>query len=136
MQYVDSSALVKRYVEEPDSHVAVRLLAADPDWVTAAHTEVEVRRTLSVRLATDVAALKRVQAAFQHDWLRTAVVQLDSETCRVAAELAELTMMRALDALHLAALKRAGAPVVQLLTFDVRQARTARGLGWKVVGAE
>jgi predicted nucleic acid-binding protein len=53
----------------------------------------------------------------------------------VAAELAELTGTRSLDALHLAAAQRAGAPVVRLLTFDVRQATTARSLGWAVAGA-
>ncbi len=31
MQYVDSSALAKRYVSEPDSSQAVRLLDADLD---------------------------------------------------------------------------------------------------------
>lgn len=53
MQYVDSSALVKLYVCEPDSATAERLLLADPVWSTAAHTEVEVRRTLSLRLPAD-----------------------------------------------------------------------------------
>lgn len=45
--YVDTSALLKRYVEEPDSDRADELLAADPELVTARHTVVEVRRNLS-----------------------------------------------------------------------------------------
>lgn len=135
MQYVDSSALVKRYIAESDSDAAARLLAADPDWVTAAHAEVEVRRTVALRLAGDAAALAAAREAFQRDWRRTAVVQLDAHTCRLAAELAELTGTRSLDALHLAAAQRVGAPAVRLLTFDVRQATTARSLGWAVVGA-
>jgi len=38
--YVDTSALLKRYVEEPDSAAAERYLLADPSWVTARHTQV------------------------------------------------------------------------------------------------
>ena len=53
--YVDSSALLKRYVEEPDSDRAVALLTADPVRVTGRHTVVEVRRNLARVLSpTDV----------------------------------------------------------------------------------
>jgi len=135
VQYLDSSALVKRYVAEPDSSAAARLLASDPEWVTAAHTEVEVRRTLAIRLAVDPVGLAAAREAFAGDWRRTAVVQLDAITCRTAAELAELTGARSLDALHLAAAQRVGAPVVRLVTFDARQAQAARSLGWAVIGA-
>ena len=48
--YVDSSALLKMYVEEADSDVADQLLAADPVLVTSWVTLVEVRRNLA-RLA-------------------------------------------------------------------------------------
>lgn len=135
MQYVDSSALVKRYVAEVDSEQAGRFLASDPGWVTAAHTGVEVRRTLAARLAGDADGLRRAREAFVRDWRRVAVVQLDAQTCRIAADLAETTGARSLDALHLAAALRAGAPAMRLLTFDVRQAQVARSLGWSVVGA-
>lgn len=36
--YADSSALLKRYVDEPDSDRAVDLLASDPELVTGRHT--------------------------------------------------------------------------------------------------
>jgi len=39
--YVDTSALLKLYVEEPDSVACEALLATDEDWVTARHTLVE-----------------------------------------------------------------------------------------------
>jgi hypothetical protein len=42
--YVDSSALLRRYVDEPDSEAAVALLRSDPSLLTARHTPVEVRR--------------------------------------------------------------------------------------------
>ena len=43
--YIDSSALLKRYVAEPDSAVAAELLDADPVLITSWVTAVEVRLT-------------------------------------------------------------------------------------------
>lgn len=135
MQYVDSSALVKRYVLEPDSDAARRLLASDVDWVTAGHTVVEVRRTLSLRLADAAASLTQAQTSFERDWAHLHVVSLDEDTCARAADIAEVTGARTLDALHLAAAHRAGAPALRIVTFDTRMAQAARGLGWSVAGA-
>ena len=45
--YVDSSALLKRYVDEHDSVLAVDLMSADPVLVTSRLTEIEVRRNLA-----------------------------------------------------------------------------------------
>ena len=67
MQYVESSALVKRYISEPDTDTALRLLAADAEWVTAAHTMVEVRRTLALRLASDPAGAAKANDSFLLD---------------------------------------------------------------------
>ncbi len=43
---VDASALLKLYIEEPDSDACEALFVSDPDWVTAGHTLVEARRNL------------------------------------------------------------------------------------------
>ena len=48
--YVDSSALVKRYVAEGDSDSAESILLADTDWVTGRHTYVEVSLAIHRRL--------------------------------------------------------------------------------------
>ena len=94
--YLDASALMKRYVEEPDSEASERILHSDHDWVTGRHTYVEVRRNIS-RLVTG-AAYVRAKAAFELDWLRTSVVELDPATCEAAAEIAESSGLRTLDA--------------------------------------
>ncbi len=135
MQYVDSSALLKRYVREPDSDTAERLLQADPEWITAAHSRVEVRRSLARRLSEHPSLAAQARAAFTEDWQRLFVVALDERTCEIAADLAETAGARTLDALHLAAAHRAGAPALRLMTFDVRLAQAARSMGWAVVGA-
>jgi predicted nucleic acid-binding protein len=42
---VDTSALLKLYVEEAESSACEAYLAGDDDWVTGRHTLVEARRT-------------------------------------------------------------------------------------------
>jgi len=131
--YVDSSALLKRYVEESDSDHAQALLESDHSLLTARHTIVEVRRNLARLL--DGRALATAKAAFGRDVDAISLVELDATTCESAAAIAEVTGVRSLDALHLAAAQRIGGPAVPFLTFDVRQAQAARALGLTVVGA-
>ncbi|MEJ7891058.1 MAG: type II toxin-antitoxin system VapC family toxin [Solirubrobacteraceae bacterium] len=131
--YVDSSALLKRYVDEPDSEAAGALLRSDDSLLTARHTVVEVRRSLARVLGERDASEAR--AAFARDVHALSLIELDVDTCEAAATIAEATGARTLDALHLAAAQRAGGSAVQFLTFDVRQAQAARALGFTVVGA-
>lgn len=133
MQYVDSSALAKRYVRESDSEHAMRLLDADPDWVTSAISEVEVRRVLARRSPTEHVGVAR--AAFLRDWERMAIVAADATTMGLAASLAEATGARSLDAVHLASAGRVSSRSMRIVTFDVRMAAIARTLGLTVVGA-
>ena len=131
--YVDSSALLKRHVEEADSAAADALLRADRSLLTARHTVVEVRRNLA-RLLTG-RALVAARAAFADDLRSLSIIELDEATCESAASIAETTGVRTLDALHLAAAQRVSAPGVGFLTFDRRQAQAARTLGLTVVTA-
>ena len=130
--YVDTSALLKRYVEEDESAACERLLVADPSWVTARHTWVEVLRNLARLVRGPDRA--RMRTTFRTDWARMLVVELDVTTCERAGDLAETLQVRTLDALHLAAAERAGAGALPFLTYDVRQAQAARSLGWTVLG--
>jgi hypothetical protein len=52
----------------------------------------------------------------------------------LAADVAEATGTRTMDAIHLGAALRLGTEALDLLTFDVRQAAAARGLGFRVIG--
>ena len=131
--YVDSSALLKRYVQEPDSAAADGLLRAGGALLTARHTIVEVRRNLARLLTTR--DLPAARAAFATDLRSISVIELDEVTCESAAAIAEATGVRTLDSLHLAAAQRVSAPGVGFLTFDVRQAQAARALGLLVVTA-
>jgi predicted nucleic acid-binding protein len=129
--YVDSSALLKRYIDEHDSDVADALMAADPVLATSRIAEVEVRRTIARLLDDDDAATAKRQ--FLEDLDAFALVAVDATTCNDAARIAEATLCRSLDAIHIAAAVRTG-PGTRFLTFDVRQAKAARTVGLDVVG--
>jgi len=129
--YVDSSALLKRYIEEPDSDLAGDVLASDTSLLTARHTIVEVRRNLARLLDERDATAAR--AVFVEDMAAFGIIELDAVTCEAAASIAELTGARTLDALHLAAAQRAGGSAIGFVTFDLRQAQAARTLGMSVL---
>lgn len=131
MLYVDSSAMLKRYVAEHDSAVAIEMMEADPVLITSRLTEVEVRRNLVRLLDPDDALAAKRQ--FTQDLDAFALVSLDHTTCNMAASIAEQTMCRSLDAMHLASAQRAGSNTT-VLTFDIGQAHAARSLGLNVIG--
>ena len=130
--YVDTSALLKRYFEEPDSSTAETLLVGDSAWFSGRHTYVEARRNLARAVSGD--DLVRIRDVFESDWRRTTIVELDEITCRLAADIGEQTGLRSLDTLHLGAAARVGVDALSFLTFDIRQAQAARQLGFVVLG--
>jgi len=131
--YVDTSAFLKRYFDEPDSEQFDKILQADFRWITARITFVEVRRNLTRDLRGSARTAAREQ--FYRDWNHCYIVELDKALCATASEIAELTLVRSLDALHLAAIQRTGPMALPLVTADIRQAQAARSLGWAVLGA-
>jgi uncharacterized protein len=131
--YVDTSALLKRYVDEHDSDVADRLLAADPVLVTSWITLVELRRNIA-RLV-DPSELAGIRAQIQRDLDRFALINVDETVCETAADIAEQLGVRSLDAIHLACARRLLVPTLTFVTFDLRQAQAARSLGFTVLGA-
>ena len=127
--YIDASALLKLYVREPESEEVVAL-TSDAGQSTARVTFVEVRRNLARLLRG--ASLARARDGFTRDWSRLHIVEVDAELCERAAEIAELTRAKTLDAIHVAAGEQDGGP---FLTYDVAQARAAAAVGLSVVGA-
>ncbi len=130
--YVDSSAFLKLYRDEPDSRLAENYLSANPEWITARHTMVEVRRNLARLLSGTELSAARQQ--FERDWQSADIIELTEEVCSAAADVAEATGSRTLDALHLGAARTAGGGMLPIVTFDTRQAQSARALGWTVLG--
>jgi predicted nucleic acid-binding protein len=131
--YLDSSAVLKRYIDEHDSSRYNAIFASDTIWLTCRITWVEVWRNVGRRLPPSEATVAR--GALRADWQRLTVVEVDADLAEDAGRLADLTGSRSLDALHLAALERVGPAGIALVTADLRQAQAARALGWAVLGA-
>jgi uncharacterized protein len=130
--YVDSSALLMRYVDEPESTTAERLLLSDPVLVTSWLTLVEVRRNLPRLL--NGPALREAKQQFTNDLDAFAMVAMDEAVCRAAAQIGEQLVVRSLDAIHLASAQRLVVPGLPFVTFDLRKAQAARSLGFTVLG--
>lgn len=131
--YVDSSALLKRYLNEPDRDVAQDYLAADPVLVSSWVSVVEVRRNLVRHLSGSDLIERQSQATADFDGM--AMVTCDEVVANAAAQIGETLGVRSLDAVHLASAQRLRVADLTFLTFDLRQAQAARSLGFIVRGA-
>ena len=131
--YVDSSALLKRYLIEPDSKRGQSLFDEDVDLVTSRITIVEVRRALGLLASAVERVLTR--ANFARDLESISIIEVDALVCAEAASIAEETGLRSLDSIHVASARRISDVDITFITFDVRQAAVARSLGLTVLGA-
>jgi len=136
--YLDTSALIKLYVEEEASD-AVRAAVDRASTVAASRLAyVEARAALArARREARIGLrdLRRAVMEFQEDWGCFFVVEVNAELARRAGELAEEHALRAYDALQLASAltvqRRLGAEV-RFLAFDENLSGAARSAGLTV----
>ncbi|MBA3876178.1 MAG: hypothetical protein C0498_04445 [Anaerolinea sp.] len=133
MLFLDTSALVKRYVEEEGTDLVLRRMDEDPEWVVSAAARTEAAITLC-RLGFEAEGAVNLWRRLREDWDRCHVVPVDPACLDRAAEIGCQYQIRTLDGLHLAATDRLPRPLV-LLTFDRRQADVARAMDLAVEGA-
>ncbi|MGI8904020.1 MAG: type II toxin-antitoxin system VapC family toxin [Solirubrobacteraceae bacterium] len=122
--YVDSSAIVKLAVSEPESTALRRYLSRRKPLITSALARTEVARAL-LPLGPD--AVRRGDEALRR-------MQLLRVNDRVLAEAGRLqpTALRSLDAIHLASARQLGPTLQRVVTYDTRMADAARLIGWSV----
>jgi predicted nucleic acid-binding protein len=123
--YLDSSALVKTVVEEPESRALLRWLDDKERLVACDLIRVETVR--AVRLA-DPGAIPRTREVAA----ALTLIRLDHALYEVAADL-EPASLRSLDAIHLAAALTLGSDLAGVVTYDARMAEAARALQIRVV---
>ena len=103
--YLDTSSLVKLYVDEPGSDV-VRRLVERAEIVTASVVAYpEARAALARRRrerSLSASAHRRTRAALDADWPRVLALDASSPLSRSAGDLADRHRLRGFDALHLA----------------------------------
>ncbi len=128
--FLDTSALLGRYLSGPHRPVVLEAMAADPVWCASALARAEALGMVDrvCDLPTDGDHLRR---ALRDDWERTHVVPLDQRCLDRAAELTREHPLRTVDALHLAAADRMPGPIT-FVTFDPRQIPVALALGYEV----
>ena len=130
--FVDTSALVRRYVDEPGRRLVVETMAEENGaWVASALARTEVMITLH-QLAAGPRQQARLWSAFRDDWDAFAVVPVDDRCLGRAVELGSSFSMRVVDAIHLAAADRLPRPA-RYLTFDRHQIPAAASLGFEVI---
>jgi len=130
--FLDTSALVQRYVAEPGRRLVVDTMSQERGaWVASALARTEVMITLH-QLAAGPRQQARLWSAFRDDWDAFAVVPVDDRCLGRAIELGSSFAMRIVDAIHLAAADRIPRPA-RYLTFDRHQIPAAAALGFEVV---
>jgi predicted nucleic acid-binding protein len=130
--YLDTSALVKLYIEEVASDDVAASVGNAGVVVTARVTYAEARATFA-RLAREgvitAAAHRRVVSDFDEDWPAYTIVDVSEVVVRRAGALAERYSLRGYDAVQLAAaldVQVIGGMNVSFASFDSRLNQAAR----------
>jgi hypothetical protein len=123
--YLDSSALVKLVVPEPESRALREALRSWPERISSVVAEIEVER-VGRRLGGG--AIRRARSVLA----RIALVELDEEVRRRAAALAPAEL-GTLDAIHLATALTLGDDLGALCAYDTRLLDAAAATGVDVV---
>jgi uncharacterized protein len=103
--YLDTSSLVKLYVEEEGSSRIVELVGSAAVVATSLVAYAEARSAFARRFrekAFSRGQYKKIVAGLDGDWERFMAVSLTIELVRTAGSLAEKHALRGFDAIHLA----------------------------------
>jgi len=122
--YLDSSAIVKLAVAEPESAALRRYLRRRGVQVTSALARAEVARAL---LPLGEGAVRRGREVMA----RLEVMRVSDRILTAAGSLPP-SELRTLDAIHLATAQELGGNLARIVTYDERMATAAENLGLSV----
>jgi predicted nucleic acid-binding protein len=129
--YVDTSALVRRYLRDRHRPLVLEAMGADDAWAASSLVRSEAQVALH-RAAVSAGQQQALWRELRDEWEAFWVVPLDERCLARAVELGAAYGVRIVDAVHLAAADRLPRPV-RFLTFDRRQIPAADALGFEVV---
>lgn len=119
MFYLDSSAILKLIVREPESAGLLAFLAREDERASSALARVEVARALG-----RMEAGRRVRDRAAEVLERISLIRMDDLILEEAAAI-ELSSLRTLDAIHLASALALGDELAAMVTYDRRMAEAA-----------
>lgn len=133
--YFDTSALVKRYVDEPGRREVLQLLRRS-ECVTSAILPVELCSALRRRVADGSIDASRLPAILGHiatDRAWWTLIAVGNDVLALAEALVAAHPVRALDAIHVASAQlfaaRVSTPGLRFVSADTRQTETAVAVG-------
>jgi len=124
LSYVDSSAIVKLVVREPESAALRRFLRRRAPLVVSGLARTEVTRAVRSLGAEALRRADQVLARFE-------LVRVTDRILAAAGAL-EPSGLRTLDAIHLATASHFGTTLLHVVTYDGRMADAARTMGLTV----
>jgi hypothetical protein len=129
---MDTSALAKLYVAEPESDLVSRTLQAHSSWlatsrVTYAEMLSVLNRCLSGRRLS-TSAYKAQKNVFFEDWSSFHVIELTAGVLSEASRLIESHALRGLDAIHLCSALSVGRASFACFDDRLRAAAALEGL--------
>ncbi len=124
LTYVDSSAIVKLAVAEPESEALRRYLSRREPPVSSALARTEVTRAL---LPSGPQAVARGQQVLR----RIQLLRINDRVLNEAGQM-QPSGLRSLDAIHLTSVLQFGSAVRLIVTYDERMANAAQASGWSV----
>ncbi len=129
--YVDTSALVRRYLHDRHRPLVLEAMGDADAWAASNLVRTEAQVALH-RAAVSPRQQQALWRELRDEWDAFWVVPLDDRCLARAVELGATYGVRIVDAIHLAAADRLPGPV-RYLTFDRRQIPAADALGFEVV---
>ena len=132
--FVDTSALVRRYIQAPGRAMVLEAMGDDPTWCASALCRSEALLALH-GLSVTRHQHERMWGRLRDDWDAFVVIPVDDRCLAHAVELGATYGLRTVDAVHLAAADRLPRPA-RYVTFDRHQIPAAAALGFEVVSPE
>lgn len=133
--YLDTSALLKLYLEEEGSHITRDVVDAAVTACTHLITYAEMCAAFAQAVRMQRITSKQQaqhQLCFASDWDALHILAVDETLVRRAGQLAGDFELRGYDSVHLAAAERIWRQVngqLQMASFDPRLTQAARSLG-------
>ena len=142
MNYLDTSALIKRFVDERGTPLVQAILAREGLFATANIAYAEVYAGLARRhRERDLSPAEYAEACrrFEHDWHGCLRVDLSGPVLDVARQLIQRHPLKGFDAIHLASAYRLHTELGEPITFvaaDDRLLRAAEDEGLTIINPE